>query len=201
MISFHIIHIPLSQPSTSDDEMGVLNNTCFPKRLSPPALHYWQWCHSWWAESIKPFYVTAMSVDLGSPPTRGEHLEGSVSSFSNGWQRLCTAQVSTGAYKEPALLVWMRVECLKRAERNVLRFKIKKLLLLYVAFIIQIGSQLFRDNTDKKSCSAGYIESSVPCWWQHAMSLFSYERYMPMGAAKPCWGREGRWRQLMSSYR
>lgn len=57
----------------------------------------------------------------------------------------------------------MRVECLKRAERNVLRFKIKKLLLLYVAFIIQIGSQLFRDNTDKKSCSAGYIESSVPC--------------------------------------
>lgn len=103
-------------------------------------------------------------MDLGSPPTRGEHLEGSVSSFSNGWQRLCTAQVSTGAYKEPALLVWMRVESLKRAERNVLRFKIKKLLLLYVAFIIQIGSQLFRDNTDKKSRSAGYIESSVPCW-------------------------------------
>lgn len=57
----------------------------------------------------------------------------------------------------------MRVECFKRAERNVLRFKIKKLLLLYVAFIIQIGSQLFRDNTDKKSRSAGYIESSVPC--------------------------------------
>lgn len=131
-------------------------------------------------------------MDLGSPPTRGEHLEGSVSSFSNGWQRLCTAQVSTGAYKEPALLVWMRVESLKRAERNVLRFKIKKLLLLYVAFIIQIGSQLFRDNTDKKSRSAGYIESSVPCWWQHAMSLFSYERYMPMGAAKP-WAPECAW--------
>lgn len=70
------------------------------------------------------------------------------------------------------------------AKRNVLGLKKNKnqtiLLLSYIAFVIQIDSQdFFRDKADRKLCSTGCIESSVPCLWQHAMSLFDNETLAP----------------------